>query len=793
MAKKQNNDEIAKQQAEAMKAIADASKAKVKGLIDNLGLTPEQKEKMDQLMGLYPDIKKYGIELTQLKESVEILKDPAKLNQYIEAEKTAGRDTAQLEEVAKNPEIAIKENMKAITSITKKQQKLLGEADDFYHYFDEGIYANDAAKTEQFRALDKAYEEAVQATLEEAMGIRQPTAAQQDMEFHFNNYEQLKAQKEIAEVKYNSKMAEIKIVEANLDKAIKATKDYLDLVAKEKELVEKRTALIETVEKIKQFKAIRHEKWLEIKAFPLTADNGEVLANLKKIYTDLQHTVAKYLTEKHLLVRGIAKLEDEIDKLNTAIKNNPKVKKLQKELDMLKAEAEKLRIEIEQKNKFMSKDQQAMDDITKKRIEETKEKDKEKGKAKDDDKNKDDNKQEKKELDKGKIINDYVRLLRANEKWRNHTRIKFFRGRAKTSGLNDSELIGKDGKFTAEADAIRERFVAYTQQVLASQTGATPKDIKDAQVAAMKKIYEEINAEMHDQRRLIADKIRHGKWLWGRIAVGAALFGVGVLMGGWIGALALGVAGIVGAAGRFLGVDGIMDKVHGYLSGSKATERGIANKVMYKSKEEKRNAAIDKLYSGKEVDAAEVDNGFIAATTTLSKYRFWKRLTAVAAVVLPIAIVKYFGFEHTDAPQKPDVIDNQPVKPPVIHTYPDHYVVPDGKGYWTIAEKILQDRLGDKFNSLPTGEKNSLITFMQHYLIDNHAKLDIMPNEMHPHIGAGAPWLNKGADLFFKDADWQTAYAQFIKAGKQIPKALLAGNTANQVTSSLPKVFKMPV
>ncbi|MCX6773214.1 MAG: hypothetical protein NTV88_05630 [Candidatus Micrarchaeota archaeon] len=396
-----------------------------------------------------------------------------------------------------------------------------------------------------------------------------------------------------------------------------------------------------------------------------------------------------------------------------------------------------------------------------------------------------------------KIVSNYVRLLRANEKWRNHSRIKFLRGRAKTGGLNDSDLINKDGNLTSEAKGIQKKFVEYAKHILNSQTGNNVDEIKDKQLEAIKSVYNDVSSRLHDEhknRRLWADKLRSGGYLWGRILLGAALFGVGVFLGGWIGALALGLAGAIGAVGRFLAVDGIMDKMHGYLSGRKDTARAMANQVMYNANHDRIDASVHNVYN-KRVGLGEktlkiaddINKGFMQATDTLSKYRFWKRLTAVTAAVVPIAVVKYFGIGHTETPTKPSIIENQPIKPPVVHAYPDHYVVPDKGGYWHIGRQILHDRLGDKFDALPTGEKNDLINSMHRYLIDNHAKLGIAPNEMHSHVGAGAPWLNKGADLFFKDADWQTAYSQFMKAGKQLPKSLLSGNSTftNKVISGV--------
>lgn len=366
-------------------------------------------------------------------------------------------------------------------------------------------------------------------------------------------------------------------------------------------------------------------------------------------------------------------------------------------------------------------------------------------------------------FDRDKVLSDYVRLLRANEKWRNHTRIKLLRGRA------DKDLIGKDGNWTNEAHRIEKDFIDYAKHLLSSQTG-TADEIKAKQLDEIKKLYKDIGDVMHSGKRLWADKLRSGAWLWARIGLGAALFGAGVLLGGWIGAIALGIAGAVGAVGRFLAVDGIMDKAHGMLSGRKDSARGIANKVHYKASGKRRDASVDRVFGGLVADAQgaadAIAGGFKASTDTLHKYRFWKRLTAIAAAVLPVAVVKYFGMggDGTGA-NKAMLVENKPPVNPIPPVADQTYQITKGGSYWTMAEDIV------KHNS-PGSEKDvGAVTKVWKYLIQNKGNVGITDGEMHPHVGKTAPWLN------FHDSGTPGKVTDMVLHQKEISdiQALLSG------------------
>lgn len=337
-------------------------------------------------------------------------------------------------------------------------------------------------------------------------------------------------------------------------------------------------------------------------------------------------------------------------------------------------------------------------------------------------------------------LDKYAELLRAKEKWRNisilsgaHRKQNWFR-----KMMRKLFNVKKDNQILSEENTIREDFRKLVQQKAAA-----------GDAAEMAKIYNGL-----------ALRLNHGdnvgwfqkfcRWMrkpavaFGRMLLGIGLVAVGFLTGGaGIVAIAAG-AGVLGlgAIGRFVGVDGAWDLIHNKFSTrEKKGAYGMAGNVFYNASGEKITAKAHKVFSNlstikddetaRNSLAGSIDDNFMKYANRVGRNRFWKRLSALVAAVIPVFALKWLGIGGGEEGAHQAI----PVKPPVVDVT-QSYQITKGGSYWTMAEDIV------KHNSPGSEHDIGTVTKVWKYLMENKSGVGITNGEMHPYTGATKPWLN---------------------------------------------------
>ncbi|MCX8174922.1 MAG: hypothetical protein N3E51_01830 [Candidatus Micrarchaeota archaeon] len=403
-------------------------------------------------------------------------------------------------------------------------------------------------------------------------------------------------------------------------------------------------------------------------------------------------------------------------------------------------------------------------------------------------------------------IGEYAELLRAKEKWRNLSVLSRYsekQGKIKKA-MRFLFGVRHDNDILAREAEIRENFKSTVSQFL-NQSANRSHDLD----LVYRKIRDGLNAEGRESgfARFLR-KLRKPAVAFARFLAGAALAVGAFLTGGLPGAIMLGAAGVLGAVGRFVAVDGIWDFLHSKISTrEKKGAYGMAGNVFYNASDRKMSEKVHKVFSGieqKNADevAEEIDGSFMKYANRIGRNRFWKRLAGLAAIAAPF-VYKYFAApgKETAAPDstKPQTVQPKPVEPepkppeqvPQIEGS-DIYTVKPGGSFWSMSKEILHDKLGEHFDKLPTAEKNAMINALSKHLQADMAGHDITPGELHPYNGPGKPWLNlydkfdgHQTDIKFTKVHMQEFLKEYFQNGKKLPKGI-SPETANKILSNLP-------
>ncbi|MCX8195021.1 MAG: hypothetical protein N3G22_02855 [Candidatus Micrarchaeota archaeon] len=415
-------------------------------------------------------------------------------------------------------------------------------------------------------------------------------------------------------------------------------------------------------------------------------------------------------------------------------------------------------------------------------------------------------------------IREYAELLRAKEKWRN---ISILSRYSQEQGKFKKAMrwlfgVRHDDKVLSRENEIRENFKSAVSYHIIEH-GTSP-------ATGLESIYSKVRDELNSEGResffaRFLRQIRKPSVAFGRFVAGAALAGGAFLTGGISGAIMLGTAGVLGAVGRFVAVDGMWDFLHAKWS-TRASKGiyGMAGTVFYNSSDSKISQNASKVFSDAEDrDAArvveDIDNSFMKYADRMGRNRFWKRVAAVAAMAAPFIYSKYFAAPSKEAPAVASTTHddasasgaashdaasaNQPASPQPTQAEPlpdqstEIYTVKPGGSFWSMSREILHDKLGENFESLPKSEKNAMIDALSKRLQADAPRYGITNGELHPYGGASKPWLNlqdnfdgHQTNIKFSSKDLQEFLKDYFQNGKKLPRQFGIG-AANVATSNV--------
>ncbi len=352
---------------------------------------------------------------------------------------------------------------------------------------------------------------------------------------------------------------------------------------------------------------------------------------------------------------------------------------------------------------------------------------------------------QKKELNEKEIIDRYVKLLRAKE--------KVFRGK-KSQGIIE------------QASEIRRDFKELVDQKLSnSQNKQT----------AIKGVYKQITDGLVNTRRPIEKFLRwmrKPKVAIGRAALGLGIAGVAALIGGVAAIPLLATAGIIGAAGRFVGTTGAFDIFHSKVTGRKSrNENGLGVQVMHNN----QNAINDRVataFTNADNASTRMDEGMYTAARKYRSYKVWKTAAAAAFAIVPLAgsiMDKFHLFGHGGhAVTTPGTPAPATVSPTVAPG--ETFVVPDNGGVWHIAQQALAQH-GVHNNVWATDRLKDL-------MLQDPEKFGLAKSEIIPRaVERGGFWLHRGADAVIPKSviDSMIAEADKFATAKKIAAAAVKG------------------
>lgn len=299
------------------------------------------------------------------------------------------------------------------------------------------------------------------------------------------------------------------------------------------------------------------------------------------------------------------------------------------------------------------------------------------------------------EYDLGRSIEEYARLLRAKEKFRNrnfgnkgsrskreafsdyvvaHVQHNFIRFFLLDAAKWDFMRTAKYRGLLQNEESIRAHFRENSRKWI-----DLANDKKGALVDIHNRLAQELNTGLHigDARQFYVPPdisalertvraLRKPAWMWARMAAGLALGAAGIATGSiW----AFAGAAAIGAAGRFIGATGAYDKLRYSLTsafgggaekwsrrlgifGKKTDESySLAQQVLYNAGAHNIGKATDKLFSksgGKSADelVLSMDASLVDSARDYGRHRVVKYSLAALAVALPFGIrpvLEYFA------------------------------------------------------------------------------------------------------------------------------------------------------
>jgi len=355
-------------------------------------------------------------------------------------------------------------------------------------------------------------------------------------------------------------------------------------------------------------------------------------------------------------------------------------------------------------------------------------------------------------------VDEFAKLLRAKEKFRNRFKKKWIRKLLLVK--KDNKILEKENYKKAKADFVALVNNSDSKSDLSVQLNQSLNRLKEKSFSIDKLL------------RLL----RKPKVATGRLAIGIGLAAFGIATGGAL-PFALGAGAIaIGAIGRFVTVQAAWDKIHYRIgiSKNKDAEHKIAAHIMHNSQSKRFAQDAEKL---KEVSGEKIADSLLDYAHKLGKNRVMKNtfsaLAGATAALFPalgVRISDMFGVESTTSTTKLGITDQSPgttkTVPPGI-TSEQVYTVPKGGGIWHISEDIAEKQVPG-FENLSKGDKNIVIDAIKDYIVDNPGKMGLEDSEIIPRpVSKGGPWLTEGADVNFVPKE----HLQGI--GKHIPKSIL--------------------
>lgn len=371
------------------------------------------------------------------------------------------------------------------------------------------------------------------------------------------------------------------------------------------------------------------------------------------------------------------------------------------------------------------------------------------------------------------IISNYVKLLRAKEKWRN---------RFKSEKIRKILGVSGDRNILLMEQGVRTEFAGLVQRKVA--------DAED-NAKAVEEILTTVGQKLNKDKQKFVRMLRKPSVALARFAIGAALATAAIHTGGVSALVCWGGASAVAGMGRFLAVDGLWDYAHYKMSKAKKNASHIAN-IFYNKLDAAQisKSAKELVENGTDGIGNRIESGMVEYAGKLAKQRFWKRVAAIGAVVAPCAgaIGAWLGMkpevvptapvpkvvpkmpipEAVPAPQAVPELPAAPVQPPVVAPSPvvHEYVAAKGKGIWHIARKAAAKGISG-FEHLSAKDQKTVVDAMKDYIIAQPGEVGLDQNEMIARpIEKGGPWLRKGAKLVIGDDDISSAM-------KRLPKRII--------------------